>query len=390
MRVGIVGTRGFGVGESHSAAHINYCLGANTGNLLFFNAVRSLFKNDYDYLLKPGGEYIWEESIKQRYDILLCPMANHLSSKILSKEYVSYLEKSEVSILPIGLGVQADFHTDIREFSSAFLAQPHCARFISLLNERAKCVCTRGKTSAEFLLNLGYKNEILSTGCPSGTLSENTDLGTLLADNLKRTIQLVENGKPFIYVHNLPSILKWSSDLLETDQSLIPSATKTMHLFKDKYATNIQQSFIPLEGTEQNFSTNFQGEGRLSSREGHSDSLRFSIFFNLESWAQAVSSASVSVGTRIHGNILAMQLGIPSLLYSHDERVAELAGQVGMPSISLEKLNSLNSLNDLMDCIHFDPIAFNKLRRENARKIMNALVLNGLKPSDKIEILCKP
>ena len=163
-----------------------------------------------------------------------------------------------------------------------------------------------------------------------------------------------------------------------------------MHLFQDKYATNIQQSFIPLESTEQNFTTSFQGEGRLSSREGHSESLRFSIFFNLESWAQAVSSASVSVGTRIHGNILAMQLGIPSLLYSHDERVAELAGQVGMPSISLEKLNSLNSLNDLMDCIHFDPIAFNKLRRENARKIMNALVLNGLKPSDKIEILCKP
>jgi hypothetical protein len=29
--------------------------------------------------------------------------------------------------------------------------------------------------------------EILSTGCPSGTLSENTNLRTLLADNLKRT-----------------------------------------------------------------------------------------------------------------------------------------------------------------------------------------------------------
>jgi hypothetical protein len=78
-----------------------------------------------------------------------------------------------------------------------------------------------------------------------------------------------------------------------------------------------------------------------------------------------------------------MQLGIPSLLYSHDERVAELAGQVVMPSISLEKLNSLNSINDLIKCIQFDPMAFNKLRGEKCKK-MNALVLNGLKPSEKI------
>ena len=44
--------------------------------------------------------------------------------------------------------------------------------------------------------------------------------------------------------------------------------------------------------------------------------------------------ADYAVGRRFHGNLVAMQAGIPSIFIAHDERVLEMLSSLGFPYLS--------------------------------------------------------
>ena len=58
---------------------------------------------------------------------------------------------------------------------------------------------------------------------------------------------------------------------------------------------------------------------------------RYRIWFDAEEWLEASKQLTLSIGMRLHGNMVAMQAGVPSLWIPHDPRTTELVATMSLP-----------------------------------------------------------
>jgi hypothetical protein len=264
----------------------------------------------------------------------------------------------------LGLGAQLSSVDEIKLAKSKFVALAHCTKFIDVLNDKCPVVCVRGQSSAELLSEVGYRGIIEVTGCPSQTLSMELELG--------KTIDLtsihwwkLQNNRAIKAQHLLPS--QW-------DVHLAWTVDKVRKMFGSDQLIEVQQS-----GGVENFMRYFDRFGlNTDIQSSDRNAIGPVMFFNVESWAAAISAVEFSVGTRIHGNILATQLGIPCLVISHDVRVNELSDQLALPWVDLDEFKAISGRSNLWKYIRFDAIRFDKMRIENLTKFRKSIEALGL------------
>jgi hypothetical protein len=373
-RVAILGFDGFRVGEYESPANIEKRIGANTGNLLFWSAIKSLFSDDYEYLSKVERGFPSWDYVNQTFDVLIKPAANHLDPKILHPELVNYLSKLNIPILVLGLGAQLSSVDEIKLAKSKFVTLAHCTKFIDVLNDKCPVVCVRGQSSAALLSEVGYRGIIEVTGCPSQTLSMELELGKTIGLNLNLLVEKLQNNSAIKAQHLLPS--QW-------DVHLAWTVDKVRKMFGSDQLIEVQQS-----GGVENFIRYFDRFGlNTDIQSSDRNAIGPIMFFNVESWAAAISAVEFSIGTRIHGNILATQLGIPCLVISHDVRVNELSDQLALPWVDLDEFKAISGRSNLCKYIRFDAIRFDKMRIENLTKFRKSIEALGLKSSAKLRRL---
>lgn len=373
-RVAIFGFDGFGVGEYATPETIENMIGANTGNMLFWSAIKSLFSDEYEYLSKVERTFSSWEYVNRSFNVLIKPAANHLDPKILHPLMVDYLSKINIPIFVLGIGAQLSSVDEIVTAKSKFIEHPHCTKFIDVLNDKSPVVCVRGNTSAQFLYEVGYRGVIEITGCPSQTLSMEPELGKIIAMNLNSLKEKLQNNKPVKVQHVLPS--QW-------DHHLTWTVDKVHDFFRADELIEVQQS-----GGVENFTRYFDRFGlNTDSKYSKRNPSEPVMFFNLESWAAAIGGVDFSVGSRIHGNILATQLGVPSLVVSHDVRVNELSDQLALPWVDLNEFRAITGRSDILNHVRFDPVRFDTTRKENVSKIRKSIETLGLNPSEKIRRL---
>ena len=59
--------------------------------------------------------------------------------------------------------------------------------------------------------------------------------------------------------------------------------------------------------------------------------MRCHSFFHISDWASFIKSKTLSIGSRFHGNVMAMINGVATILIIHDTRTTELAEHIGLP-----------------------------------------------------------
>jgi polysaccharide pyruvyl transferase WcaK-like protein len=98
-------------------------------------------------------------------------------------------------------------------------------------------------------------------------------------------------------------------------------------------------------------------------------------------WISAMGDLNFSFGARLHGNIVAMQCGVPALVVVHDERTRELAECLALPHVLLEDFFCLRSLTEAVEITIERLAGYPARRRELAREYVGMLTDNGLVPS---------
>ena len=86
------------------------------------------------------------------------------------------------------------------------------------------------------------------------------------------------------------------------------------------------------------------------------------------------------VGSRIHGTLIGLQAGVPSLCIVHDSRTLELCQTMKVPHVLAASLGSSMTKAQLLSRFKFDADEFDCNRRALARKYIAFLRLNRLKP----------
>jgi polysaccharide pyruvyl transferase WcaK-like protein len=82
------------------------------------------------------------------------------------------------------------------------------------------------------------------------------------------------------------------------------------------------------------------------------------VFFSVEEWASYIKTKDFSVGTRFHGNLIALLNGVPAVIFVHDSRTTEMCNFMKIPHFGLDS-RLLENIPKLYQDVSYDEFSRN-------------------------------
>lgn len=268
-------------------------VGGNTGNLVFVEGLKRNVDFDYESFLTLE----WKKDFLGRENVrAIMPAANFLSKETKWIEnLVPILESTDMSFTLAGLGAQAKLNETPNDVVSKLSTGQK--RFFSLVGERARTIGVRGEFTAECLDLLGIKNVDI-IGCPSFYSCEGHY--PLIKKASLDKVMCTKSGKD-IKIHEISEMVN---------------------------ATVISQ---------------VNGDDKCGCKN---------IFYDFDEWNKFIqkNDFTFSFGTRFHGNMMALNNGVPTLWIVHDWRTLELAQYLKLPYINYyQEFQNITKPEQLLD-----------------------------------------
>ena len=318
--------------------------GENTGNLLIGCSLRRhIACSSYDH-----GTMRDPRTVDDEFDLIAIPAANFVFEGFDFGWLADFVEQSTVPCVMVGLGAQAPSDSD-----RAIAVPEGTARFLKIVSERSAAIGVRGEFTADVLAGLGIENVVL-TGCPSlySTVEPRIAVEkTPYHDGLRVSINGSRNVTQ--HSHSPEAAKRVAAELLRTAmnrgyeyvlQDEIPEidllfATELDDLLREQVWSILAR--LSLEVAEDDYFRFVKNHGRL--------------FFSVEEWASHIRTKDFSIGTRFHGNVIALVNGVPAVVVVHDARTAELCELTKIPSLGLDadRLRDLRSVYEDADYAGF-------------------------------------
>lgn len=317
-----------------------FWVGNNTGNLVFIRALKDI--------LRPKVFPLWDiDSGAFRDD----PEVTHYvtTELIWLKENTTYPHVWRMldaiggkPLVPISVGVHS------RTQSTRLAIDPDTVKLLRTISERA-ILGVRGEYTAAVLERLGVINLEL-IGCPSMYYGLNPDFRIdkpVFREDMKATC----NFRTFYGKINPPEC-----------EFLTFAADRNM-----AFVEQTQQELTLLNC--QNNLPQFRYFDAWLKDHRH-------VFFEVEPWAEWLKQFDFSMGSRFHGNALAVMNGIPALTMVIDGRMQELTKHFRLPTMHMKNFSLDRPLAYYYDLADFSE--FNRVYPQRLRTFLDFLHRNGI------------
>ena len=316
--------------------------GANTGNACFADAIQ----NQLDTNLEVDCYKIQEWEDKEKF-VFVLPASNWINSdgRVLRRTFLP-LENTDVNLLTLGIGIQMNIDDRLTDFVSR-LGQD-TIRALHILSEHSRYIGVRGNITGECLDMLHIHNWKV-IGCPSfyEPYRKNSGVWKLREPTLSKPIINVTPGRTSEH-----KIIKYGYNrkILFMMQAM---ADMPLSIWEDK---DIEQRHIEQK---------FPGLSIIQPGELKEYIKKYgNIFFTANEWSDFLRKGdfSFSVGSRFHGNMMALINDIPALWIMHDARTKELIEAMNLPYVMPDDVNKSISLEELMANCHYDDKFYTKYK----------------------------
>ncbi|SDB74756.1 polysaccharide pyruvyl transferase family protein [Belnapia rosea] len=348
-------------------------VGHNVGNLAFHYAVSQILEGRQDAL----PWHTDPDLLNKLRRIGVMPCANQLGPHADYGRLGSRFAALDIPLVAIGLGAQGHSDYEIPEVPEGTI---NWVRQIAARSPKGlPNIGVRGEFTLKVLERYGLADRAIVTGCPSLFLNPNPGLGTKIEQNLK---------KKFSCVAVAAGHQKWSH-LSKIESSL----TKIMEETGGSYIVQSPKEMVSLaRGEADTLSISDLTECRDYAQPGltldefkHWARRYARAFFNISEWMEYLRSVDFVVGARIHGVMLGLQAGIPSLCIAHDSRTREMCETMGVPFVMASEIANGTSLEDLRSRIKFDGAKFDDLRQVLAARLESFLQQNDITSSSRFK-----
>lgn len=364
MIVGVITTSPRGQvpgGSSTPTPEIMARAGLNLGNLAFWGAVSSHIADHIEYLPWNFDPH----SYRDRVDVVVFPAANQIGSHSDLGDLQKRLEKMARPVVVVGLGTQ--FLQDVSEIQLT----PGTRRFLHWLNDIGARLGLRGNVTAEILTDLGFDNfEVM--GCPSFFINLQRDQGKSIAARLSAPIQ---------------SFAVCQGEFSDIGQQIERKLVK--QVLGSSNSTYICQA--PADLVHLGLGRNLP-EPRLQRLSGFLGFNRHEVhrlakqslaFLQFDSWMDHLTGKDLVVGARLHGNILALQSGVPGVVIQTDGRMTELVNTGMLPTITVD-YRDWDSMETLREQVVFCGSSYDQRRGDLARTYVQLLKAGGITVESKL------
>ncbi|ETI69168.1 polysaccharide pyruvyl transferase family protein [Neobacillus vireti] len=318
-------------------------IGNNVGNLIFANSVfRNITTDNVELVSDYYGKNPDDaDMINETYDAYIFPLANAIRPGFIPtlKKYTALIKKLTIPVYVIGIGVQFPYEPNIktkRPFDD------DVKNFVKAVLEKSSTLGLRGQITADYLSHLGFKEgrDHQVIGCPSMyTFGNNITI---------RNLELSDSSS--ISVNMTP---KADQKVLEFLNGLTHKFDNLNFVPQDMDELVLTYAGAPLLGGAINSKlANYPNS--LSSHVYKEGKVKY--FLNAATWIEHMKTVDLSIGTRLHGNIVPTLAGTPSITIPIDARVRELSEYHNLPRVSSEEINGNTRLEDLIEKVDFHSV----------------------------------
>ncbi len=344
--------------------------GFNTGNLYIGYAVQRFFGTTSKFNMWKELSEAEIAEIRETTDIIVMGASNFINGRSDFGVTADNIERLKLPIIVLGIGAQAP-DSSVKNIKLTKGTE----RFLYQLSAHSVSIGVRGAYTAELLSNLGINNTTV-IGCPTYYL--NKDLNYKLDSNKQRILRPAFNYTDiaqkydanifkYAYTHNIDSI--GQTEYIEDCWK------KGVQIESD----NMQVA--PVEKQKMQYYKNILGTKEKDMVEYFRN--HFYQFYDIDEWAKEIQNYNFSFGTRFHGNMIAVQNGVPALLVAHDSRTKELADYCNIPYI-----DSKNIMNEEFDILSlYEKLDYSKFNREYTGKFNRYIDFLKLNNVTDIELL---
>lgn len=289
--------------------------GRNLGNLAFWYAARRLFTDDVR-LIGWGSK---PQEFASEIDIFVIPAANFLNPASDLSALADLIEGLNKPVVVFGLGAQSVDENIIPQLKAGTV------RFLRAAAARTPKIFLRGTYTKKVCEHYGVEN-VQVAGCPSLFINPEKDLGIRVQNKTNTIGRLYVASATFS-----PYTYHFEHSLF----SAVAERSGSTYVVQDPwdFLDIIDRRNIEIDAEVAAVLATLMPDQPL-----HEATRRFSevsrYFTSIPEWLEAATSHDYAVSTRIHGAIVALMAGVPSVVVGHDARVRELAAACGIPCVS--------------------------------------------------------
>ena len=294
----------------------------NTGNKVWFQGIVSELSTEDNELTLYDGSETWDV-INEKYDAVILSVANLVSQ--LYKSQIIFLsnefKKCKIPVYVISIGAQSKSYDEINNLVESVGKETE--DFIHTIYETGGEIACRGYYTKE-VFNKICVNTAEVVGCPS----------------------LFQNGISVSVSNNKVSQSEFApviNGLIINRDNLFKKYKKSVFIDQDSWFYDSYDLSLYEDVTKTKAVKNIINNHRIEECDWFFDG-RLRVFWDIPEWHRFLieSCLNFSIGTRIHGTIMSILSGIPSVLCAIDSRTREMAEFYGIPIISINDYKNTN------------------------------------------------
>ncbi|MCQ8850415.1 polysaccharide pyruvyl transferase family protein [Alteromonas stellipolaris] len=349
-----------------STSELYNATGQNSGNLAFHFAVERMIKAT-EKTINWGSDL---SSLKSRKGTAILPLANQVGAHADYGWLGDKVENLPHNLVALGLGAQSGTSRAIPEVPQGTLD------WIKKMSEKslssASNIGVRGNFTKKVLEHYNVSEKVQVLGCPTLFLNPDKELGYKIAEKLKKPPKRVAVPSGHQKWHHLAKIEQCLAGIVsETNGSYIgQSPFEMFKLTRGELSELNEKQFQECKSYIMPYSSD---EYFVEWCNHHGN-----LFFDIPSWMEHYRKYDFIVGPRIHGVVLGLQVGIPSLCIVHDSRTLELCETLKVPYVMAGELMKGFSLKQLWEKVRFNAQEFTENRTLLAGKFCDFFHSNGV------------
>lgn len=326
-------------------------IGNNNGNLLFSSAAHKMLAAEGVVVKAHGFNFSAAQApkVNDEFDKFVLPLANafRLGFEPQLKRITAFINKLTIPTVMLSGGAQSG---PDGTFDNLKPMEPAVKAFCRAVLKTSSHITVRGEKTAEYIRGLGF-NDVMVVGCPSMTMN-----------GPGHRVEPLVNKDSYKIAYNIESSKDLMGELVESierdhDATYFPQDMSTFEQMLwgiEKYKTTRDQR-LPLRMSHHQFTSN--------KAEYHLDPY---------TWINRMKDFDLSFGPRIHGNVIPILAGTPSVVFAHDSRTQELAEYHEVPHFTPDEVASVENLDQVIERADFTKFnAGHTARFEKVQKFLN-------------------
>ena len=260
------------------------------------------------------------------YDYVFLRGSNYINSSMKWQQAGEIIGKLKIPVIAFGIGAQAPAH-------GALALSDESRRVLRAIADRCETVGVRGAYTADVLWQIGVKN-VRVIGCPTLFRHRDPELRIDLPplDRVGRVAFTLRREVSATYAQDIPRYLSVQRDSILALARRFELSVSAQGEIEEKKA---------VLGTPEQREEAIGALSRAGWLQGDDDPLtaiyRNALFYSdvVAEYDQYVRRQDLVLGYRLHGNLIALAAGIPSVYFTYDSRTAEFVETFRIPAFDV-------------------------------------------------------